>query len=92
MSNLPRVPPDDASFELLAETLNSMEQSARGQFLQRFFTAVAQLELTESVSLEYWEQILKHRQELANSLGKPVSLKTAMLDVLALPVSCVFLS
>jgi GGDEF domain-containing protein len=83
MPNLPRVPLDDAFFELLAETLDSMEQSARGQFLRRFFKTVAQLELTESVSLEHWEQILKHRQELANSLDKPVSLKTAMLDVLA---------
>jgi diguanylate cyclase (GGDEF)-like protein len=83
MSNLVQIPSDDAFFELLAETLDSMEESARGQFLQRFFKTVAQLELTESVSLEYWERIVRRRQELAYSLGKPVSLKTAMLDILA---------
>src|SRR5262249_52895301 len=83
MSNLRQIPSDDAFFELLAETLDSMEQSPRGQFLRRFFKTVAQLELTESVSLEYWERIVKRRQDLAYSLGKPVSLKTAMLDVLA---------
>jgi diguanylate cyclase (GGDEF)-like protein len=83
MSNPPQIPSEDSFFELLAETLENMGHVARGQFLQRFFNTVTQLNLTESVSLEYWKRIWQRRRELADSLGKPVSLKTAMLDVLA---------
>ena len=36
-----------------------------------------------SQSNEYWQRILARRRELAESLGRPVSLKTAMVDVLA---------
>lgn len=82
MSNPLQIPFEDSFFELLAETLEDMERGARGQFLRRFFNTVTRLDLTESVSLEYWERILQHRRELANRMGKPVSLKTAMLDVL----------
>lgn len=60
-----------------------MDRPARSQFLQRFFRAVAQLDLTETLSLEYWEQILARRRELSDTLGQPIALKTAMVDVLA---------
>jgi diguanylate cyclase (GGDEF)-like protein len=84
MSNPPQIPSSEESFfELLAETLESMDHGPRGQFLQRFFKTVTQLDLTESMSLEYWERMLQHRRELVYSSGKPVSLKAAMLDVLA---------
>lgn len=74
---------EDSFLELLAETLENLERPARSQFLQRLFKTVAQLDLTESATLEYWERILHRRRELSETLGKPVSLKTAMLDVLA---------
>ncbi len=74
---------EDSFMELLAETLENVEQPARGQFLQKFFRTIAQLELTDEQSLEYWEQILSRRSELSQSLGKRISLKTAMVDVLA---------
>ncbi len=77
------LPGEDVFFELLAETLENLERPARGQFLQRFLRTIAQLDLTEALSLDYWERILIRRRELAESLGKPVSLKTAMVDVLA---------
>jgi len=73
----------DPFLELLAETLENLDRSARGQFLQRFFGTIAQLDLTEAASLDYWGQILERRRELAEGLGKPISLKTAMVDVLA---------
>lgn len=77
------LPAEDAFLDLLIETLESLDRSARGQFLQRFLRAVTQLDLTEAASLQCWEQILARRQELSEGLGKPISLKTAMVDVLA---------
>lgn len=77
------LPAEDAFLDLLIETLESLDRPARGQFLQRFLRTVAQLDLTDSESLSCWEQILARRQELSESLGKPISLKTAMMDVLA---------
>jgi diguanylate cyclase (GGDEF)-like protein len=74
---------EDSVLELLAETLENLDRSAAGQFLQRFFKTIAQLELTDTVSLEYWDRILERRRQLADSLGKQVSLKMAIVDVLA---------
>src|SRR5690348_6122228 len=76
-------PPEDSFLELLAETLENLDRLPRGQFLQRFFKTMAQLELSENASLELWEQILERRRQLADTLGKPISLKAAMVDVLA---------
>jgi diguanylate cyclase (GGDEF)-like protein len=74
---------EESFLELLAETLENMDRTARAQFLQRFFRTLAQLELTEQASLEYWEQIVRRRRELSESLEKPVSLRTAIVEVLA---------
>ncbi len=76
-------PAEDAVLDLLIETLESLDRPARGQFLQRFLRTVAQLDLTDAESLSLWEQILARRQEISESLGKPIPLKTAMVDVLA---------
>jgi diguanylate cyclase (GGDEF)-like protein len=60
-----------------------MDRAGRGQFLQRFFRSIAQLELTETQSLEFWEQALARKRELTDSLGKRVALQAALVDVLA---------
>ncbi|HVB07547.1 MAG TPA: GGDEF domain-containing protein [Candidatus Acidoferrales bacterium] len=74
---------DDSFFDLLVETLDNVEESVRGAFLQQFFKAIARIDLTNAQSLDYWGQILTRRTELSESMGKRVSLKTAMVDVLA---------
>lgn len=74
---------DDSLFDLLVETLDNMEEHARAAFLQQFFKSMARIDLTLAQSLEYWKQILDRRKELSDLLGKRVSLKTAMVDVLA---------
>ncbi|MHB8756149.1 MAG: diguanylate cyclase domain-containing protein [Candidatus Acidiferrales bacterium] len=74
---------DDSFFDLLVETLDNVEESVRGPFLQQFFKAIARIDLTSAQSLDYWSQILTRRTELSESMGKRVSLKTAMVDVLA---------
>jgi diguanylate cyclase (GGDEF)-like protein len=74
---------EDSYLEVLAETLEGLEDAVRGQFLRQFFRTIAQIDLTEKQSNEYWDRILLRRRELAESFGKKVSLKTAMVDVLA---------
>ena len=74
---------EDSYLEVLAETLEGLEDSVRGQFLRQFFRTIAQIDLAEVQSNDYWERILLRRRELAESIGKKVSLKTAMVDVLA---------
>jgi diguanylate cyclase (GGDEF)-like protein len=74
---------DDSFFDLLVETLENVEESARGVFLQQFFKSIARIDLSSAQSLDYWTQILARRTELSESMGKRVSLRTAMVDVLA---------
>ncbi len=79
----PQASAEDSFLDLLVETLQGLEESVRGQFLRQFFRTTATIELSESKSNEYWELILLRRRELGDTLGKRVSLKTAMVDVLA---------
>lgn len=79
----PQPSPEDSFLDLLIETLEGLDVSVRGQFLRQYFRTIAQIDLTETQSNEYWQRILSRRRELAESLGRPVSLKTAMVDVLA---------
>ncbi|HEV1995137.1 MAG TPA: GGDEF domain-containing protein [Candidatus Acidoferrum sp.] len=74
---------EDAFLDLLIETLQSLDRGVRGLFLQKLFKTLAQVDLNETMSLDFWEQILARRRELSESLHKPVSLQTALVDVLA---------
>src|SRR5215469_18818308 len=73
---------EESFLDLLMETLEGLDESVRGPFLRQFFRNIAQIELTEAQSNEYWQRILERRRELAESLGKRISLKTAIVDVL----------
>ena len=79
----PRSPIEDSYLELLADTLDGLDLPARGQFLQRYFRVIAHLELRESQGVQIWDDMLARRRELSNQLGRQVSLKTALMDVLA---------
>jgi len=79
----PRLPAEDAYLELLADTLDGMDVPARSQFLQRYFRTTTHLDLRESQSLQLWEEMLTRRRELSEQLGRPVSLKTVLMDVLS---------
>ena len=79
----PRLPIEDSYLELLADTLESLELPARGQFLQRYFRTITHLDLGETQCIQLWDETLTRRRELSNSLGRQVSLKTALMDVLA---------
>jgi diguanylate cyclase (GGDEF)-like protein len=79
----PRLPIEDAYLELLADTLEAMDIPARSQFLQRYFRVTTHLDLRETQALQLWEEMLTRRRELAEQLGRPVSLKTVLMDVLS---------
>jgi len=79
----PRLPIEDSYFELLADTLEGLDSPARGQFLQRYLRAIAHLDLRETESVQIWDDMLSRRRELTNLLGRPVSLRTALTDVLS---------
>src|SRR5215472_940101 len=78
----PRTPIEDAYLELLADSLEGLELSARGQFLQRYLRAISHLDLTESQALEVWDEMLVRRRDLMDQGGRRLSLKTALMDVL----------
>jgi diguanylate cyclase (GGDEF)-like protein len=79
----PRLPIEDSYLELLADTLEGLDLSARGQFLQRYLHAITHLDLRENQCIQLWEEMLLRRRELSENLGRQVALKTALMDVLA---------
>jgi diguanylate cyclase (GGDEF)-like protein len=79
----PQPSAEDSFLELLAETLEGLEEPVRGAFLRQFFHKIAQIDLTDTQSNEFWGRILDRRRELSESVGKRVSIKTALVDVLA---------
>jgi diguanylate cyclase (GGDEF)-like protein len=79
----PRLPIEDAYLELLSDTLEGLDLPARGQFLQRYLRTLTHLDLRESQCIQLWDEMLLRRRELSDSLGRPVSLRTALMDVLA---------
>src|SRR5579863_7119129 len=81
--NPPRWSAEESFLELLTDTLETLDRSTRGQFLQRFFRSIAQIELTETQSLDLWDQALARKRELSESVGKRVALQAALVDVLA---------
>lgn len=81
--NPPRWTAEESFLELLTDTLDTLDRLNRGQFLQRFFRSIAQVELTEAQSLDLWDQTLTRRSELSESVGKKIALQAALVDVLA---------
>jgi diguanylate cyclase (GGDEF)-like protein len=78
-----RMRPIDAYFELIADTLEGLESSARAQFLQRFLLSLAHVEIPESKAIALWDDILTRRVQLSERADSPVALHTALVDVLS---------
>ncbi len=78
----PRVSIEDSYLELLADTLDTLDLPARGQFLQRYFRVIAHLDLREAQCVQVWDDMLARRRELSDRADHQVSLNTALLDVL----------
>ena len=78
----PQPSTEDSFLDLLVETLQGLDESIRGNFLRQFFRTVAQIDVTEEQANGFWSRILERRGDVADSLGRKISLKTAMMDVL----------
>src|SRR6202171_1859449 len=78
----PRVPIEDSYLELLVDTLDTLDLPARGQFLQRYFRVIAHLDLRAAQCVQIWDDMLARRRELGDRAERPVSLNTALMDVL----------
>src|ERR1700692_2083608 len=78
----PRLPIEDSYLELLADTLEGLDISARGQFLQRYFRTVTHLDLRKAQCVQLWDEMLTRRRELSEHMERQISLKTALMDVL----------
>ncbi len=77
-----RLPIEDSYLDLLVDTLDGLDVSARGQFLQRYIRAITHLDLRENQCIQLWDEMLTRRRELTDHMGRPVALKTALMDVL----------
>ena len=82
LGEAPQPSSEDSFFDLLVETLEGLDDAVRGQFLRQFFRTVARIEVPEEQANVFWSRILERRGDVADSLGRKISLKTAMLDVL----------
>lgn len=74
---------EDASeyfLELIIDTLEKLEPSVQGAFLQKFLASLAGVEVSEGDSLKHWQGILQRRKELAERLNRYVTLRTAAVD------------
>jgi len=78
----PRLPIEDSYLELLADTLENLDTSARAQFLHHYIRAITHLDLAEAQCVQLWDDMLTRRREISQHLGRPISLKTALMDVL----------
>jgi diguanylate cyclase (GGDEF)-like protein len=78
----PRWSAEESFLELLTDALESMDRQSRGPFLQRFLRSMAQIELTETQTLDLWDQSLARKRELSEAIGKRVALQAALVDVL----------
>ena len=78
----PRLSIEDSYLELLADTLDTLDLPARGQFLQRYFRVIAHLDLREPQCVQIWDDMLSRRRELSDRAERSISLNTALMDVL----------
>jgi diguanylate cyclase (GGDEF)-like protein len=65
--------------ELVADTLKQVDVSVRGAFLQKFFQSLVGRGSTEEESIAHWEGVRARQIQLAEKLGHPVTLRTAVL-------------
>lgn len=64
----------------VVDTLKHLDENVQGAFLQEFLLRLVSLEASEKESISHWEGVLARRSQLAEKLGRPVTLRTAAVD------------
>jgi diguanylate cyclase (GGDEF)-like protein len=72
---------EESLLDLLAETLDSLEEAVRGPFLRQFFRTLAQVDVTDEQGLEFWKAIVERRRELS-AISQAISIRAVLVDVL----------
>jgi diguanylate cyclase (GGDEF)-like protein len=70
----------DHLLELIVDNLRQLSRTSHAAFLQRLLRGLTSVDVTEKESIVHWERILARRNELAQKLGRPCSLRTAAVD------------
>jgi diguanylate cyclase (GGDEF)-like protein len=66
--------------EWIVDNSRQLGQAVQGAFLQKLLKSLTSVEVSEKESIVHWDKILARRNELAEKLGRPVSLRTAAVD------------
>ncbi len=66
--------------DFLVDTLKQLDEGVQGAFLKEFLLRLVSLEATEKESIGHWEKVLARQAQLAEKLGRPVTLRTAAVD------------
>jgi diguanylate cyclase (GGDEF)-like protein len=66
--------------ELILDTLQQLPPQAQSLFLQKFLRSMIGVDVPENESLSHWDGILRQRKQMAERLGRPVSLRAAAVD------------
>ena len=66
--------------DFIVDTLTQLDQGIQGAFLQKFLLNLVGLEVSEKESITHWEGILARQSQLAEKLGRSVTLRTAAVD------------
>ena len=73
---------EESLLDMLKETLGSLDRDLRSRFLSHFLKFFAHIEISDVDSAAVWDRVLERHRELSEGRHRPVSLKTAMIDVL----------
>ncbi|MBT3354159.1 MAG: diguanylate cyclase [Candidatus Scalindua sp.] len=73
---------DDFSYDddKLITELNCITENIGDEACQVIFSVLTHLDLTPDQAVDYWKQIISHRNSMSESLGRGVNLRTAICD------------
>ncbi len=72
--------PAENFLQLIADTLQQLEPSVQGAFLQKFLRSIAGVEVSEKESVTHWQGILRRRADMKEHFGRTVPLTIAAAD------------
>jgi diguanylate cyclase (GGDEF)-like protein len=68
--------------DFVVDTLKQLDEGVQGAFLKEFLLRLVSLEASEKESISHWAGVLARQSQLAEKLGRPVTLRTAAVDYL----------